>query len=234
MNRYCFCVIKDNNELTAEDLELIKYQDIAMVTSEVVEDEILPTRDNVIEHEETINRIMEETALIPMSFGHLSDDQEKIERFLEINYERLVQLLEKFADKMELGLKIFWKDQAFTEEVEDQEIAERKKELQKRENPSQMEIAEVGKLVMDRAEAFRDYYNQEIYDKLASIAVESSQKDPYDPKMVLNAVFLVAKEEEDNFDQLVDEIFNKYQDKLDFKYTGPWPPYNFITEEFEV
>jgi len=30
------------------------------------------------------------------------------------------------------------------------------------------------------------------------------------------------------FDQRVKEIASKYEGKLSFKYTGPWPPYNFV------
>jgi len=37
----------------------------------------------------------------------------------------------------------------------------------------------------------------------------------------------VAREMEDAFDVRVKEIGQLY-DKLTFKYTGPWPPYNFV------
>jgi hypothetical protein len=46
-------------------------------------------------------------------------------------------------------------------------------------------------------------------------------------KMILNAAFLVTREQEAAFDAKVKEIGARY-DKLTFKYTGPWPPYNFV------
>ena len=45
--------------------------------------------------------------------------------------------------------------------------------------------------------------------------------------MIMNAAFLVSREQEQAFDAAVKEIGQQY-DKLTFKYTGPWPPYNFV------
>jgi hypothetical protein len=45
--------------------------------------------------------------------------------------------------------------------------------------------------------------------------------------MIMNAAFLVARDLELAFDSKVKDIGQRY-DKLTFKYTGPWPPYNFV------
>jgi hypothetical protein len=45
--------------------------------------------------------------------------------------------------------------------------------------------------------------------------------------MIMNAAFLVARDREAEFDVRVKEIGAKYE-TLKFKYTGPWPPYNFV------
>jgi hypothetical protein len=39
---------------------------------------------------------------------------------------------------------------------------------------------------------------------------------------------LIERVREAEFDQKVKEIASKYEGKLSFKYTGPWPPYNFV------
>ncbi|PYX92631.1 MAG: gas vesicle protein GvpF, partial [Acidobacteria bacterium] len=33
---------------------------------------------------------------------------------------------------------------------------------------------------------------------------------------------------ESEFDSIVNKIAKKYGKRLKFKYTGPWPPYNFV------
>ena len=46
--------------------------------------------------------------------------------------------------------------------------------------------------------------------------------------MIMNAAFLIERNRKAEFDQKVKEIASKYEDKLSFRYTGPWPPYNFV------
>ena len=50
---------------------------------------------------------------------------------------------------------------------------------------------------------------------------------PIGDKMIMNAAFLVSRDLENAFDAGVKSIASAH-DKLTFKYTGPWPPYNFV------
>jgi hypothetical protein len=52
--------------------------------------------------------------------------------------------------------------------------------------------------------------------------------------MIMNAAFLVARSKQELFDQKVHEIGLRYEGKLSFKYTGPWPPYNFVTIRLQL
>jgi hypothetical protein len=45
--------------------------------------------------------------------------------------------------------------------------------------------------------------------------------------MILNGAFLVSRDREPDFDAAVKEIDARYENLI-FKYTGPWPPYNFV------
>ncbi|HZB46149.1 MAG TPA: GvpL/GvpF family gas vesicle protein, partial [Pyrinomonadaceae bacterium] len=51
---------------------------------------------------------------------------------------------------------------------------------------------------------------------------------PIGDKMIMNAAFLIERDREAEFDNKVKDIAAKYEGKLAFKYTGPWPPYNFV------
>lgn len=44
----------------------------------------------------------------------------------------------------------------------------------------------------------------------------------------MSAAFLIERERESDFDFAVNRIGKKFGDGLNFKYTGPWPPYNFV------
>ena len=46
--------------------------------------------------------------------------------------------------------------------------------------------------------------------------------------MLLNAAFLIDKDQEAEFDQLVNDLYETCSEKVEFQYSGPWPAYNFI------
>src|SRR5262249_11621659 len=50
---------------------------------------------------------------------------------------------------------------------------------------------------------------------------------PIGDKMIMNAAFLVSRDREQAFDANVKAVGGKYS-HLTFRYTGPWPPYNFV------
>ncbi len=45
--------------------------------------------------------------------------------------------------------------------------------------------------------------------------------------MILNGAFLVSRDSDGAFDRRVKKMAAQHE-KLTFKYTGPWPPYNFV------
>ena len=71
-------------------------------------------------------------------------------------------------------------------------------------------------------------YVREIYDALRSVCVASRDNKPIGDKMIMNAAFLIQKARESDFDAAVNRVAQKFGDRLNFKYTGPWPPYNFV------
>jgi hypothetical protein len=52
--------------------------------------------------------------------------------------------------------------------------------------------------------------------------------------MILNAAFLVERAREKAFDEKVKEVSRRYEEVLTFKYTGPWPPYNFVNIKLKL
>jgi hypothetical protein len=64
-------------------------------------------------------------------------------------------------------------------------------------------------------------------DQLREVSVASRINKPIGDKMIMNAAFLIARDQESAFDAKVKLIATRF-DKLTFKYTGPWPPYNFV------
>ena len=61
------------------------------------------------------------------------------------------------------------------------------------------------------------------HNAVAEIEVRTDRLDNRN----MNAAFLISRDREAAFDSKVKTIASRF-DKLTFKYTGPWPPYNFV------
>lgn len=73
-------------------------------------------------------------------------------------------------------------------------------------------------------------YASFIYEQLAAISQGAVQNPLPHEKLILNAAFLIDKEEIGNFKQQVEKIAAGLDAKgIEFLTTGPWPPYNFVS-----
>ena len=89
-------------------------------------------------------------------------------------------------------------------------------------------------LKLESGEIDGDDYVRDIHDALKPAAVASRSNKPIGDRMILNAAFLVDRDREKAFDEAVKEISHRYEDLLTFKYTGPWPPYNFVNIKLKL
>jgi len=80
----------------------------------------------------------------------------------------------------------------------------------------------------------RDFYKEEILNALSPLAEDKKINSTYGEMMIINAAFLVAKDEEAEFDKKVQQLDAKYGDKIIFKYVGTLPPFNFVNLVIET
>jgi hypothetical protein len=236
--RYVYCVIRSNEPLSFGPLGLgpepsevhtVHYRDIAAVVSKtpiVVQD---PTRENVLRHQQVNETVMQKHTVIPMSFGTVFKTNDDIIELLRSAYDAFSDVLNKMQGKFEFGLKVLWdRDHIIREiEEEDEDIRRLKSEISSQKGSTYFARMQYGRLIDAALQARSERYVAEIFDALRSVSVASRSNKPIGDKMIMNAAFLVSREMEQAFDARVKEIGQQY-DKLTFKYTGPWPPYNFV------
>jgi hypothetical protein len=236
--KYVYCIIKTQKPLTfgplgigadPSDTHTVNYRDIAAVVSTtpmVVQD---PTRDNVLAHQRVNETVMQQHTVIPMSFGTVFKTDDDIIELLRSAYDAFVDVLNKMQDKFEFGLKVLWdRDQIIREiEEEDEDIRRLKGEISSQKGSTYFARMQYGRLIDAALQARSERYVAEIFQALRDVSVASRSNKPIGDRMIMNAAFLVGRETEHAFDARVKEIGQRY-DKLTFKYTGPWPPYNFV------
>lgn len=216
---------------TGEMVYTIHYNDIAAVVSKTDVYIFDPTRENALAHEHVIETVMKAFTIIPMSFGTVFRTDDDIREVLRSIYVSLKDVLKQMAGKVEFGLKVNWDRDQVIEELkrEDEEIHRFNHEITRKHLQSTyLARMQLGRMI-DKAMVERSaQYVREIYDTLRSVCVASRDNKPIGDKMIMNAAFLIDREKETDFDEAVNKIARKFGDRLNFKYTGPWPPYNFV------
>ena len=238
--RYVYGVIQSKEPITfgrigvggaGELVYSVNHGDIAAVVSKTSVFIFDPTRENALAHEHVIESVMKQYTIIPMSFGTVFRTDDDIREVLKSIYPSLKDVLKQMEGKVEFGLKVTWERDQVIDELkhEDEEIHRFHSEITRKHLQSTyLARMQLGRMI-DRALQERSaQYVREIYEALRNTSVASRDNKPIGDKMIMNAAFLIEREREEEFDAAVNRVARKFGNRLNFKYTGPWPPYNFV------
>jgi hypothetical protein len=236
--KYVYCIIRTKEPLRfgpvgigAEPTEVhtIGHRELAAVVSDTPIEVFDATRENVLAHERVNETVMKKHTVIPMSFGTVFKTRDDIVELLRAAYDAFVDVLNKMEDKLEFGLKVLWDRDAVVRQIEeeDEDVRRLKDEISSQKGSTYFARMQYGRLMDSALEARSERFVNEIFEQLRPVSVASRANKPIGDKMIMNAAFLVAREKESAFDARVKQIGAR-MDSLTFKYTGPWPPYNFV------
>jgi hypothetical protein len=180
----------------------------------------------VLAHEHVLTQAMRWGTIIPAAFGHLFESEAELCRHLESAATQLQENLDALAGRVEIGIKANWKKDALLPDIETSELQQLIRDAQHPEADPSLTIA-VGQLVEQLVAARREEYIQAICDKLRDAAVAMRINEAISPRVVFNAAFLIDQHAEHEFFRLAEKVVHPYSDRLEFSYSGPWPPHNF-------
>jgi hypothetical protein len=219
------------------DVYTLNHQKIAAIVSDTEFSEIDPTRKNVQAHTLVQDELLKEYTLLPMGFGMVSASEDEVRVLLEKNYEGLTSELNRLADMIEVELKIYWDQETVIKEIqgENQELSRLKTKIKASSSPGEIRnlMIEAGRLVENIVVDWKNRYAEEVYTVLQELSCEAKMNNPVGLKNLLNASFLIEKSRENAFKEQVFKLDAKFQGKVNFKYIGPMPPYNFVDIRLE-
>lgn len=203
----------------------IQFEDVSAVVSDVLDDYKMELEQAKI-HDETLRKIMQLHAVIPMSFGIIAKDEEEVKNMLKRGRVKLKKTLEKVDNKLQVNVKISW-DKAIFSSIMDEHVEIQKLVSQAKNNVNASLKIELGKKVKMILDEKRSEYLAEIGCSLKSLSCESEENRINDEDTLVNLAFLLDKNLERDFYGKLDELEQKYKGKLKFVAVGPLPPYNF-------
>jgi hypothetical protein len=174
--------------------------------------------------------------IIPMKFGMIFEKPQNLEDILKKEYQKFKKLLARLTGKQEWSVKVYAKELALREKLKSSEKKvqkqikrakalprgadyfgelEVKKELS---NVMQKKIDELNRKFFKSLSALESCRNKNLAEEFAG------HKEP----MILNSAYFISEDDVDGFINEAQEL-QKANPEFIFEYTGPWPPYNFVT-----
>ncbi len=244
--KYIYCVMDSSQPQSfgplgiggrGDQLHMICFNDISAVVSNTPTKKYRVSRENSLAHEKAIEKVMSEHTVLPVRFATIAEDDEEVQRILQAEYDRFRELLIQMKDKTELGVKAVFKEEVIYKDIlEKYEYIRVLKEKiadlpPERTHHQRMKIGEMVEAALQQE---KQIVEEDILNTLSPLAVEVKTNNPYGELMIINAAFLVEKEKEAEFDHQVQELGNKYGEKVNFKYVWSLPPFNFVNLVIET
>lgn len=189
----------------------------------------------LVRHQRVIEKIMgSEYTIIPVKLGTFAQDEDELIHILLCSYSIIKDITSKVSNKIEIDLAATWSDFTLTlkEIGEEKEIKQLKERLLA--NPKVVTMDDqmkVGFMVKKALDEKRGILAQEIQSVLKDITQGIRVHELMDDKMVINCAFLIDKRDRAPFYKKVEELNDKFAEKLNFRCVGPLPPYSFYTLE---
>jgi hypothetical protein len=251
---YLYCLVRSRNghplgrrglsakcvDGTSGKMCAVSFHDLSLVVSECPKPYYDPTRTNLMAHQKVIEEVMEKGfEPLPVRFSTVACHsgstaaEERVVKVLRRRFGEFQGLLGDMEDKVELGLKAFWrKERLFDEIVSENRDIRALRDRMTAAPPQGLawrnEGLRLGTMVSDAMAGKREQDARRIVSALRPLAYDYKTNKVSSDMMLLNGAFLVCKERVTEFDKAVQKLDERYGERMKLKYVGPLPPFNFI------
>ncbi len=160
--------------------------------------------------------------------------EENLKKWLEENYEKLKDNLERVKGKAEVGVQIFLDRKVVAHALmkASEEMKGLNEEMkEKTPGMAYFYMQKIQRALKRELEGKADEYFKDSYGRIKKYAdamrIEKTKKTEGDRQMIMNLSLLIQK---DKIKLLGEELTKIKEAKgVETRFTGPWPPYSFVT-----
>ncbi|MDX3094954.1 GvpL/GvpF family gas vesicle protein [Streptomyces sp. ME19-03-3] len=207
-------------------LRVVHSGKVAAVVGDAPE-HLRPKRRDLKAHQEALQSLAADGAVLPMRFGLLAPDEASIESELETHQENYLERLEKLRDRVEFNVKAVQDEDDALREVlvarpELQRLNERT-----RGGGSHDDRLALGEAVAAGLQAYQLRLGEEMTGALRPLATGEVASEVAGEAFV-NVSFLVERQRAGEFRESAAKLARDFGRGVDIRVTGPLPPYSFV------
>ena len=238
MNIYIYGIIDLNEEMAetitgvdGANIYIIPYRDIGALSSNLNTPVRNTDEDRVLEHEMALEKVMKNFTVLPMRFLTVFDKKDNVLSMLNEHYSDFREDLDRLRDKVEFGIKTIWPGAIIRDRIENAYRKEQSDLSSSSDSLGKSFMKEkFGKYKIDKEfEEEADRCVAVIDDFLNRFVAEKRLEKLKTENLLLDAAYLVDKEKQEDFKKAFKELKTSPGD-LKYLFSGPWPPYNFVTK----
>jgi len=207
----------------------ISFRDIGAVVSEISQPIQGVTEGAVLEHETVVEKLMANFTILPVRFQTIIDGRDNLLSMMQSYYKDFKDNLARLYNKLEFGIKVIWPADKVKENIikalneGEQRVLESDGSASKRFIKEKFEKYKIDKEFETKADKFIKV--MDIF--FSKFAAEKKLEKLKTRDLLLDAVYLVEKDKENDFREAFEHI-KSADPNLKYLFSGPWPPYNFV------
>jgi hypothetical protein len=236
---YVYGILPSDVELTEElrgvgnhEVKLVRSGQLAALVSEVDLFGPIGTPDDLQTHQEILDATATGAPVLPLRFGAVVTSEDAvISELLEPNHDEFAAALEELDGRVQYLVKGRYDERAVLEEIlsENQEAAQLREQIGDADpDATRDERIRLGEIINEAVAAKREEDTQEMLSAMEGKAVAGVVRDPTHELDAVNVAFLVEEDKEDELDQAVDDLSDRWEGRVELRILGPMAPYDFV------
>jgi hypothetical protein len=209
-----------------EELATLSESGLTAIVSSVPEG-LRARRRDVMAHQNVLQRLMADGAVLPLRFGMAAAEPQEIREILKGNADVYRERLQTLTGCAEYLLKAtFDEDVVLRQILQDSAEAQRLNAESRRSGDPNVKIR-LGELVARELRARNDDAAAQVLETLRPLARETQQNDPRGNDFA-SISFLVEDTRLNEFVTTESGLADRWGESYQFRLHGPLPPYSFV------
>ncbi len=229
--------IKLNNELAGVgdppgEIRIVRSGDIAALVSTVHLDRPLGTPEDLTAHPQILDACIAEVPVLPIRFGAvLTDDDAVASELLEANHDEFASALRELEGTAQYVVKGRYDEGAMLGEIlaSNREAAELQEQIKGADPDATRDLRiRLGEIISEGVAACREADTRVLGERMEGHCAASAVREPGHELDAVNVAFLLKSGQEMELRDVIDELAEDWQGRVDLRVLGPMAPYDFV------